>query len=464
MKPVSVKAIERRIKQRKLTVGVVGQGYVGLPLAMAFAKRGFKVIGFDVDRSKIEKLMRGVSYIGDIPSATVKEMLRKKRFTATSDPAALETAGAILICVPTPLDAKGDPDLSYVNQTGAMLAEHLQPGQIISLESTTYPGTTREILLPQLENAKTSYAPRLNCRATGRQTAGRKPLGKLKVEKDFFLAFSPERVDPGNKKFPVEKIPKVVGGMGPGSTRLAAALYGCISPKILQVSSPEVAETTKMLENTYRAVNIAMINEMKIALDKMGIDVWEVIKASSTKPFGFKPFYPGPGFGGHCIPLDPFYFSWRAAQFGFRTRFIELAGVINKLMPKYVVRRAARELFLRFKKKLRGSKILVLGVAYKKDIDDVRESPGLEVIEELLREGAKVSYSDPHVPALHKMRRHDLPLRSEPLTPRSLRRFDAAIMITDHARFPRGTLARNLKLIVDTRNYFAAGASNITKA
>jgi UDP-N-acetyl-D-glucosamine dehydrogenase len=415
------------IASRGARIGVVGLGYVGLPLVSAFHRAGFSVIGFDVDAKKIDKLRRGQSYLRHLGETFVAEMLEAGRFDATIEFERLEEVDAVCICVPTPLGVHNEPDLSYVAQTTDAVARSLRPGQIIVLESTSYPGTTRELMLPRLE------------------------AGGLRCGRDFYLAFSPEREDPGNQAHDRLSVPKLVGGIDPASTTLAADLYRHAYKNVVPVSSDEIAESAKLLENIYRAVNIALVNEMKLILTEMNIDVWEVIRAASTKPFGFQAFYPGPGLGGHCIPIDPFYLTWKAREVGHPTRFIELAGEINRAMPEYVVRRTAQALNER-SRPLRGSAVLVLGVAYKPNIDDVRESPGIEVIEKLLRLGARVAYSDPHVPRTHKMRRHDLDLSSVPLSQETLRKYDCVVIITNHDAYDWQMIADNAPLIVDTRN------------
>jgi len=418
------------IASRRARVGVVGLGYVGLPLISAFHRAGFSVIGFDVDGTKVDKLLRGQSYLRHLGETFVAQMLEAGRFDATIEFERLEEADAICICVPTPLGVHNEPDLSYIAQTSEAVARSLRSGQIIALESTSYPGTTREVVLPRLE------------------------AGGLRCGHDFFLAFSPEREDPGNRAHDPLSVSKLVGGIDPASTALATDLYRQAYKNVVPVSSAEVAESAKLLENIYRAVNIALVNELKLILTEMDIDVWEVIRAASTKPFGFQTFYPGPGLGGHCIPIDPFYLTWKAREVGHPTRFIELAGEINRAMPEYVVRRTALALNER-NKSLRGSAVLVLGVAYKPNIDDVRESPGIEVIERLLRLGAKVAYNDPHVPRTPKMRRHDLGLSSVPLSLETLQRYDCVIIITHHDAYNWQMIADNARLIVDTRNAMA---------
>jgi len=439
---LSEKLWSEAIKTRTARVGIVGMGYVGLPLMRTFCTAGFPCLGFDIDQGKVDRLNAGRSYIKHIPSALIKEVVEEGRFRASSDPKALRECNTILICVPTPLNKNREPDMTYVENTAHLLADHLQRGQLIVLESTTYPGTTRELMKPILE-------------ASG-----------LRVESDFFLAFSPEREDPGRTNFTTETIPKVVGGYGPKSLRIASELYAAAVRRAIPVSSCEVAEACKILENVYRSVNIALINELKVLFDRMGIDVWEVVHAASTKPFGFQPFYPGPGLGGHCIPIDPFYLTWKARQYGFSTRFIELAGEINTAMPEYVISRVTTALNER-KLPLKGSQILVLGLAYKKDVDDLRESPSIELIEMLKARGAKVDYNDPHIPRTPKQREHNLGMTSKKLTEKLLRSYDCVLIATDHSAYDYAWIVRHSKLIVDTRNATAKvpqGREKIVKA
>jgi UDP-N-acetyl-D-glucosamine dehydrogenase len=413
---------------RRAKIGVIGLGYVGLPLIQAFVRAGFRTLGFDVDEAKIQRLKRGESYIGHIPSEWIAKWQAENCFEATSDMRRLAEADAILICVPTPLSTTRDPDLTYVESTARSVAEALRPGQLIVLESTTYPGTTRDVVLPILEKSG------------------------LRVGQDFFLAYSPEREDPGNISFTASSIPKVVGGIDAISCELAVALYSQAVVKIVPVSSCEVAEACKILENTYRAVNIALVNELKMLYDRMGIDVWEVIDAAKTKPFGFQAFYPGPGLGGHCIPIDPFYLTWVARKHGIATRFIELAGEINTSMPAYVIGRLV-EALNQHGKPLRGSKIALLGVAYKRDVDDPRESPSFELMERLLQGGAVVSYNDPFVPKLPQMRHRQVPeLVSQPLTPEYLAAQDCVLIATDHSQYDYAMIVRHSPLVMDTRN------------
>jgi UDP-N-acetyl-D-glucosamine dehydrogenase len=419
--------LRARIQARQARVGVIGLGYVGLPLSLAFARAGFPVLGFDIDPSKVERLHRGESYLSHIAPEAVREALGR-RFEATSDFSRLAEADAVLICVPTPLTDAREPDLTFVVNSTRSVAACLRPGQLVVLESTTYPGTTREVVLPILEDRG------------------------LRAERDFFLAFSPEREDPGNARYSTSTIPKVVGGLGPRAGELAEALYASAVVQVVRVSTPEVAEACKILENTYRAVNIALVNELKVLYDRMGVDVWEVIEAAKTKPFGFQAFYPGPGLGGHCIPIDPFYLTWVARRYGLTTRFIELAGEINTNMPHFVVEKIADALNER-SKPVRGSKVLLLGMAYKKDVDDSRESPGFELMDLLLRKGAVVRYNDPHIPVLPPTRNHPhLRMASLPLTPDNLAEQDCVVIVTDHSAYDVATIVEHAPLVVDTRN------------
>src|SRR5688572_13112116 len=427
MRSVMGLSLPPKIQDGSAVVGVIGLGYVGLPLLHAFHNAGFRVLGFDVDPQKIDALRRGENYLKHLGPSMVKEMVSAGRFDVTSDFSRLAEADAIISCVPTPLGTHLEPDLSYVEKTAEDIAKTLRPGQLIVLESTTYPRTTREIMLPKFE-------------ARG-----------LRCGVDFFLAYSPEREDPGRKDFNTQTIPKLVGGIDPPSTEVAAALYRKAIKQVIPVSSAEVAESAKLLENIYRAVNIALVNEMKMVLTAMGIDVWEVIRAASTKPFGFQAFYPGPGLGGHCIPIDPFYLTWKAREVGLPTRFIELAGQVNHAMPDYVVGRTLHALNER-QKAVKGSKVLVLGLAYKPDIDDVRESPSFEIIEKLMGLGAKVDFHDPHVTATHKMRHYDLHMKSIELTKESLASYDCVLVATHHAAYDWQMIADHSNLIVDTRN------------
>ena len=419
-----------KIDGRTARVGVIGLGYVGLPLVLLFEEAGFEVLGFDVDQGKTDALTRGESYIRHIGVERIRKAFLGARASATTDFSRLAECDAIVICVPTPLGRHREPDLKYIRITAEEIAGHLRPGQLIVLESTTYPGTTREELLPRFE-------------ARG-----------LACGTDFFLAFSPEREDPGNERFNTKSIPKVVGAMDEPSQRAATALYACAVDHVVPVSSPEVAEASKLLENIFRAVNIALVNELKVVFDRMDINIWEVIDAAKTKPFGFMPFYPGPGLGGHCIPLDPFYLTWKAAEHGTWARFIELAGEINTSMPRYVVDRVA-EAVNATGKSILGASVVVLGLSYKPDIDDDRESPSFEIIELLQERGARVSYCDPFIPAARKGRKHDLDLRSVPCTAEELSKYDAVLISTPHTAFRDQALYSEAKLVIDTRNVVA---------
>jgi UDP-N-acetyl-D-glucosamine dehydrogenase len=423
--------LKDRITRRDYTVGVIGLGYVGLPLLLRFGEVGFRVLGFDIDPAKVKQLNDAASYIEHVAPDRVAALVTARRLEATADVERLAEPDAIIICVPTPLTQHREPDLQYVEKTTDAVAAVLRDGQLICLESTTYPGTTEEVVLPRLL-------------ARG-----------LRVGEDFFLAFSPEREDPGNQQYRTATIPKVIGGVTSACLDLACTLYGQAVDRVVPVSSTKVAEATKILENVYRAVNIALVNELKIAFERMGVDVWDVIEAAKTKPFGFQAFYPGPGLGGHCIPIDPFYLTWKAREYGVATRFIELAGEINSSMPAHVVQKVMEALNGRGKA-LKGSRILVLGAAYKRDTDDPRESPGLEILDLLLAKEARADYSDPHIPRLPIGRRHKLDLASVPLAESSLRSFDAAVLVTDHSAFPYELIHRSVPLIVDTRNAFRA--------
>ncbi|MEX2142019.1 MAG: nucleotide sugar dehydrogenase [Pirellulales bacterium] len=421
-------SLKQAIADKKALVGVVGLGYVGLPLIRAFVAAGYRTQGYDIDQSKVQRLLAGESYIGHIPSPWIADCIASRRFEPTADMQRLGEADALLICVPTPLSESRDPDLSYVESTARMIAAVLRPGQLIVLESTTYPGTTRDVVLPILEQSG------------------------LKAGRDFFLAYSPEREDPGNADYTASGIPKVVGGIDAPSLELALALYSQAVVTTVPVSSCEVAEACKIVENTYRSVNIAMVNELKVLFDRMQIDVWEVIDAAKTKPFGFQAFYPGPGLGGHCIPIDPFYLSWVARKLETPTRFIELAGEINHSMPHYVVERLS-EALNDVGKPVRGSRIGILGVAYKKDVDDPRESPSFKLMELLQARGAIISYNDPHIPTLPSMRHYQVPrLASEPLTPEYLASLDCVLIATDHTAYDYATIVKFARLVVDTRN------------
>jgi len=425
----SYEALAELIRTKRALIGVIGLGYVGLPLVRAFTTCGFRCLGFDVDEFKVERLKAGESYIKHIDSSALAQFIRDRKFEPTADLGRLSEADCIIICVPTPLNESRDPDLSYIEGTARAIAETLRPGQLVVLESTTHPTTTRVNVWPVLEDSG------------------------LKCGTDYFLAFSPEREDPGNPHFQAATIPKVVGGFDEKSADLACAMYGHAIVKVVRASSMEVAEACKILENTYRAVNIALVNELKVLYDKLGIDVWEVIEAAKTKPFGFQAFYPGPGLGGHCIPIDPFYLTWLARKHGEPTRFIELAGEINTHMPQYVISRLAE--FLNDERKpIKGSKIVILGMAYKKDIDDPRESPSFELMKLLLERGAELTYNDPHVPGLPKMRHYpDLPvMTSQNLTPEFLGSQDCVLIATDHSAYDYEFIVKHSTLVLDTRN------------
>jgi len=427
--------LREAIESKRAQVAVVGMGYVGLPLALSFAESGLRVLGIDTDGEKVVRLKHSESYLRHIPPTRIHPVRETGFFTPTTDFRRLRAADAVLVCVPTPLGAHNEPDLSYIAKTAQCVQATLRPGQLIVLESTTYPGTTEEVVLPILEESG------LRCF----------PDQDKENQSDFFLAFSPEREDPGNTKLRTRGIPKVVGGVNALSTELAVQLYSQAFDRIIPVSSARVAEMTKLLENIYRCVNIALINELKLLCLRMGIDVWEVIEAASTKPFGFTPFYPGPGMGGHCIPIDPFYLTWKAKEYDFPTRFIELAGEINSAMPYHVVESVATALDRRGHT-LSGAKILILGVAYKKDVDDMRESPALKIMELLAGRGAHVSYHDPYVPKLPRMRRHNFGLSSISLSPEALRAQDCTLIVTDHSCYDYEEIVRESPLVVDSRH------------
>lgn len=428
--------ILKKIADRTAVVGVVGLGYVGLPLAVEFARVGFKVIGIDYDQRKVDSLNSGVSYIPDVPTEQVAELVKAGRLFATTDYAALREADSVSICVPTPLRKSRDPDMSYVIASADEVVKYAHPGFLIVLESTTYPGTTDEILLPRLK------------------------AGGFEMGTDVFLAFSPERIDPGNKHYQVRNTPKVVGGCTPNCNEVVYALYSTAIDKVLTVSSMQAAEMVKLLENTFRAVNIGLVNEMAIMCDKLGVNIWEVIEAAKSKPFGFMPFYPGPGLGGHCIPIDPLYLSWRMKSYNYNARFIEIADEINMNMPRHVISKIA-EALNDDSKPIKGSRILVLGAAYKKDIDDVRESPALDVIKLLGDRGAQVEYHDPYIP--HLSLEHvggQGEMHSVPFTEDAVRAADCVAIITDHTIFDYGLLANHARLIVDTRNAMGRTKTN----
>ncbi len=429
-----VSELKSKIEQRQARIAIIGLGYVGLPLALLYTEEKFRVTGFDIDQRKVTTLTQGGSYIVRILPAEIQQA-RSRGFEATSDYARLGEMDAIIICVPTPLNEYHEPDLSYITDTAKAIAPHLRAGQLVVLESTTYPGTTEEVMVPILEKGNKHGLK-----------AARKGVS---TGQEIFVAFSPEREDPGNRTVARRDIPKVVGGLDSQASDAAASLYGAIFNRVVRVSSPAAAEMTKLLENIYRCVNIALVNELKLLSLRMGLDIWEVIEAASTKPFGFQPFYPGPGLGGHCIPVDPFYLSWKAKEWDFRTRFIELAGEINIGMPYHVLDYVAKALNQQ-KKALNGSKVLVLGLAYKKDIDDLRESPSLTIIELLQKEGAEVSYNDPYFPTVGKGRKYDLQMKCAPLD--NLGQYDCVLIVTDHSDYDYQRIVRESQLVVDTRN------------
>ncbi len=431
-----------KISQKQAFVGVIGLGYVGLPLVLRFGEVGFRILGFDLDPRKVEMLNQGESYIKHIPGTGIAKLRQSRsgqaQFEATADMRRLGEPDILLICVPTPLDANREPDLTYVVNTTKLIAAAMRPGQLISLESTTYPGTTDEVMLPLLPD-------------------------KYRVGEDYYLVYSPEREDPGNTQFEVRTIPKVVGGITPDCLKHGVALYNQIIDRVVPVSSTRAAELSKILENTYRAVNIALVNELKMLCLRMGIDIFEVIEASKTKPFGFQAFYPGPGLGGHCIPIDPFYLTWKARQYDFSTRFIELAGDININMPYFVVERVMVALN-DCGKPMKGAKILVLGIAYKKDVDDARETPAFKIIELLGARGARVDYNDPYIPVVPVTRRYKFNTRSIELTPDNLQAYDCVVITTDHSVYDPGFLVAHSQLIVDTRNLIKIPSDKVIKA
>lgn len=433
----SLELLLQAIAAREAVVGIVGLGYVGLPLALRFADVGFRVVGFDIDEAKVDALNRGVSYIEHIDSALVRKA--RSRFAGTTDFAQVAEVDVLIICVPTPLNAYREPDLSFVVGTTKALVPYLKAGQLVVLESTTYPGTTEEELRPRIE-------------ATG-----------LTIGSDVFLVFSPEREDPGNPDFSTRTIPKVVGGCTDACRDAGIALYSAVIDRVVPVSSTRAAEMTKLLENIHRAVNIGLVNEMKIIADRMDIDIHEVIRAAATKPFGFVPYWPGPGLGGHCIPIDPFYLTWKAREYGLHTRFIELAGEINSRMPHWVVDKVTAALNSR-RKAINGSRILVLGVAYKKNVDDMRESPAVELMELLRQRGALIEYSDPHVPVFPNMREHHFDLTSVGITADAVASFDLVLVATDHAKFDYALILEHAQLIVDTRGVYLDASDKVVKA
>jgi UDP-N-acetyl-D-glucosamine dehydrogenase len=437
--PAIAEALEQKLLRRTAHVGVIGLGYVGLPLAVELARAGFKTTGVDLDARKVDAINRGESYIPDALTSDVAHFREDDRLSATRDASVVKTLDTVNICVPTPLRKTKDPDLSYVVSAVEMIAEHLHQGLLVILESTTYPGTTDEVVRPILERRG------------------------LVAGRDFFLAFSPERVDPGNTQYTTRNVPKVVGGTTPTCTALAKTLYSASIERVVEVSSTRVAEMVKLLENTFRAVNIGLVNELALMCDRLGLSVWEVVDAAATKPFGFMPFYPGPGLGGHCIPIDPFYLSWKVKEVGFEARFIELAGQVNAAMPHHVVDKVADALNSQ-SRSIRGSKILVLGIAYKRDVDDMRESPALDVMAMLMQKGAHISYHDPYVPSVTA---RDWPggadLASVDLTPQRLRETDCALIITDHRTFDCAAIAKHARLIVDTRNAIKGAHPHVFK-
>lgn len=428
----------KKLKDKTAVIGIVGLGYVGLPLSLRYAETGYKVVGFDIDQKKIDVLKQGQTYIEHIGSEGIAKAIREG-FEPTADLSRARDVDALILCVPTPLNKYREPDLSFVLDTVEALLPHMRVGQVVSLESTTYPGTTEEELKPRIEQ-------------TG-----------LKVGEDVFLVFSPEREDPGNQKFSTRTIPKVCGGTTPACLAVGVALYDQVIDTVVPVSSTQAAELTKLLENIHRAVNIGLVNEMKIIADRMGIDIHEVIRAAATKPFGFVPYYPGPGLGGHCIPIDPFYLTWKAREYGLHTRFIELAGEINSTMPEWVIEKVSDALNDR-EKSIRGSRILVLGIAYKKNVDDMRESPSVELMSLLQAKGAQIAYSDPHVPAFPKMRRYAFDLKSVELAPDVLADYDLVLLATDHDKFDYAMIEKHAKLIVDTRGRYLGVRHNVVKA
>ena len=427
-----------KIKSREAVIGIIGLGYVGLPLILRFCETGYRVLGFDIDQGKVEKLNAGQSYIEHISSESISSA-RDSFFEATTDFSRTKEADALILCVPTPLNKYREPDISFIINTIESLIPYFRKGQVVSLESTTYPGTTDEELLPRMES------------------------GGMKVGEDLFLLYSAEREDPGNMDFTTKTIPKVYGGITKNCLEIGAALYGAIIDQVVPVSSTRAAELTKLLENIHRAVNIGLVNEMKIIADKMGIDIHEVIRAAATKPFGFVPYYPGPGLGGHCIPVDPFYLSWKAREFGLNTRFIELAGEINTSVSNFVVTKTVQALNSN-KKAINGSRILILGISYKKNVDDMRESPSVLLMEKLCDLGAEISYSDPHIPVFPKMRGHHFKLSSIPLNPETIANYDCLLLATDHDKFDYEMIKKHAKLIIDSRGKYFESADHIIKA
>jgi UDP-N-acetyl-D-glucosamine dehydrogenase len=427
-----------KLRSKNAVIGIIGLGYVGLPLAIRYSEEKFNVIGFDIDNFKVNKINDGLSYIEHISSNAVASA-KKSGFEATTDFKKISEVDAIILCVPTPLNKYREPDLSFVLNTTDSIIPYLKTGQVVSLESTTYPGTTEEELLPRIEK------------------------GGLKVGENIYLVFSPEREDPGNEKYTTRTIPKVVGGQTPNCLEVGTALYAGVIDKVVPVSSTKVAEMSKLLENIHRSINIGLVNEMKMVCDKMGIDIHEVIDAAATKPFGFVPYRPGPGIGGHCIPIDPFYLTWKAREYGVHTHFIELAGEINSSMPSWVLKKIAKSLN-QYEKSIKGSKVLVLGISYKKNIDDMRESPSVFLMEKLRDEGANLNYSDPHVPVFPKMREHSFDLKSVELNPTSIASYDCIVLATDHDKFDYEMIQKHAQLIVDTRGKYRTVYSNVVKA
>jgi len=436
-----------KVTAKSVVIGIVGLGYVGLPLGLEFAEKHIKTIGFDVDEKKIPILMEGKTYIKHLPAERIKKAVDSGYFSATTDFSRLPEVDAILIAVPTPLDEHREPDMKYIVSSVDIIKKYLRKGQLVTLESTTYPGTTRELMLPEFENAPI-FQQQINSNSQPQSLPQ-----PLQVGRDFFLAFSPEREDPNNPNFNTATIPKVVGGITPSCLEIAQAIYDLVIVKTVPVSSPEVAEATKLLENIYRSINIALVNELKMVFDKMGIDVWEVINAAKTKPFGFNAFYPGPGLGGHCIPIDPFYLTWKAREFEINTKFIELAGEVNTYQPYYVVKRTM-EVMNEYSKSLKGAKILLLGAAYKKNIDDMRESPSLKLIEILREKGAVVEYNDPYVDKLPATRKYNFDMQSVSLSAENIASYDLVLLSTDHDDYDYKHISENSKIIVDTRNAF----------
>ena len=427
-----------KIKSKEAVIGIIGLGYVGLPLLLRYCETGYKVLGFDIDQDKVEKLNVGQSYIEHIPSKNISSA-RKLLFEATTDFSRAREADALILCVPTPLNKYREPDISFIINTIESLIPYFRKGQVVSLESTTYPGTTDEELMPRMESRG------------------------MKIGEDLFLLYSAEREDPGNKDFTTKTIPKVYSGITKNCLEIGSALYGAIIDQVVPVSSTRAAELTKLLENIHRAVNISLVNEMKIIADKMGIDIHEVIRAAATKPFGFVPYYPGPGLGGHCIPIDPFYLTWKARQFGLHTRFIELAGEINTSVSNFVVTKTVQALNSN-KKAIKGSRILILGITYKKNVDDMRESPAVLLMEKLRELGAEISYSDPHIPVFPKMREHQFNLSSIKLNPETITGYDCLLLATDHDKFNYKMIKEHARLIIDSRGKYSEPADHIIKA